>query len=318
MTRTRKRKIARGIAASGIVLGIFLLSLKQISCGKSTDVVTETSTDSTTTSDIVSTTPTPAVFGVTSISPMGDNIAGGITVTLTGTVFATGITVTLGGNACTSITIVSSTSLTCVTPGHAAGTVDVVITSGSSIVTLAGGFTYSASPPPTVSSVSPATGTLGATTNITITGANFVATPTIKVGSVTCSTPAFVSSTSLTCTVAARMYGGTANVVVTNPDSQQGTKASGYTYPNATYTFLKSQIFNPTCQSCHGVSGGLTTGDYSSVLSKITTGNSAVSTLYLRVIGTSVGTQMPSGGPYLSTEEKASIADWIDQGGSNN
>jgi uncharacterized repeat protein (TIGR01451 family) len=51
--------------------------------------------------------------------------------------------ITIGGNPCTSLTIVSSTSTTCVTPTGTEGTQDVVVTrSDGQSVTLSGAYTY--------------------------------------------------------------------------------------------------------------------------------------------------------------------------------
>ena len=72
------------------------------------------------------TTPAPTV---TSCSPNNGTTAGGTSVTITGTNFFSGtITATFGGTAATSVTFVNSTTITCVTPAHAAGLVNVVVT----------------------------------------------------------------------------------------------------------------------------------------------------------------------------------------------
>jgi len=82
----------------------------------------------------------PAVSGV---SPNSGPVAGGTAVTITGTNFASGATVTFGGTAATNIVVVSSTSITALTPPGSAGAVTVTVTnldqqSGS----LANGYTY--------------------------------------------------------------------------------------------------------------------------------------------------------------------------------
>lgn len=70
--------------------------------------------------------PAPTVL---SVSPDNGTTLGGTAVTITGASFvATPTSVTFGGSACTSVTFVSSTSLTCTTPAHAAGAVNVVVT----------------------------------------------------------------------------------------------------------------------------------------------------------------------------------------------
>ena len=52
---------------------------------------------------------------------------------------------TFGGNPATSVVVVSSTQITCVTPVGFPGTVDVQVTETAGIVTLHNGYTYIAS-----------------------------------------------------------------------------------------------------------------------------------------------------------------------------
>ena len=87
---------------------------------------------------------TPTVTGV---SPNTGGIAGGTSVTITGTNFVTPATATFGGVAATSVVVVNATTITAVTPAHAAGAVDVVVqTCGfATSAPLPNGFTYQAS-----------------------------------------------------------------------------------------------------------------------------------------------------------------------------
>lgn len=92
-----------------------------------------------------------------SIGPASGGTAGGNTVTLTGAGFLTGATVTLGGIATTNCTVVSGTTLTCTAPAHAAGAVDVTVTTAGVTRTLTNGYTYgtvTTLPPPPPSSAS--------------------------------------------------------------------------------------------------------------------------------------------------------------------
>lgn len=80
---------------------------------------------------------------VTSVTPGNGPFTGGTLISLVGARFTPGATVTIGGNPCTSITVVSSTALTCVTPANAIGMINIVVTnldgtSGS----LAQSYTY--------------------------------------------------------------------------------------------------------------------------------------------------------------------------------
>ncbi len=84
---------------------------------------------------------------VSSVTPSAGPTAGGTTVTVTGSGFEDGAIVTFGGQAATNVTVVDGETLTCVTPAHAAGAVDVVVDlpgerSGPASVTLEDGYLY--------------------------------------------------------------------------------------------------------------------------------------------------------------------------------
>jgi len=195
---------------------------------------------------------------VTAISPNAGALAGGTSVTITGTSFREGATVLVGGVDCTTPSVNSSTSIACVTGAHTAGLVDVIVSNtdaqsgtGSSL------YTYRAAP--TVTSISPSEGPLAGNTNVTITGSNFISGATVKIGSVTCSSPTVVSSTSITCATGARTAGAV-DVVVTHPDTQTGTGAGIYTYKPAAPTSLSlnNPAFTPATDNTPTVtvSGG--------------------------------------------------------------
>lgn len=89
----------------------------------------------------------PNGFQVTSISPVSGPIAGGTTVTITGSGFVAGATVAIGGVAATGAVVGGSTSLTAVTGTHATGLADVTVTiPGPRSATLAQGFFYAPDP----------------------------------------------------------------------------------------------------------------------------------------------------------------------------
>ncbi|MBB5752874.1 IPT/TIG domain-containing protein [Prosthecomicrobium pneumaticum] len=91
-----------------------------------------------------------------SLSPTTGPTTGGTSVTLTGTGFTGATEVTFGGTAATDLSVTNDTTLTVKTPAHAAGAVDVVVTTGDGSDTLASGFTYQA----VTLSLSPAAGAL--------------------------------------------------------------------------------------------------------------------------------------------------------------
>ena len=119
---------------------------------------------------------------VSAISPTSGPTAGGTPVTVTGTGFLAGASVTIGGAACTGVTVVNSTTITCITGAGTAGAANVVVTNadtqsgtGTSL------FTYVGPTPP------PPSNPPGPPTNVTATGglssANISWNPPIDPGS---------------------------------------------------------------------------------------------------------------------------------------
>lgn len=83
------------------------------------------------------------VFAITSIRPETGPAAGGTAFSIRGSGFLSGATVTIGGNPATGVVVENTNLIIGVTPAHAAGAVDVVVTNpGGTTVTLVGGFTY--------------------------------------------------------------------------------------------------------------------------------------------------------------------------------
>jgi hypothetical protein len=168
---------------------------------------------------------------VTVIVPTSGPAAGGTAVTITGTSFAAGATVALGGVAATGVTVVNATTITATTGAHAAGAVNVVVTNpGGLSGTLASGFSYgSLPPPPTVTSITPNSGSTAGGTGVTITGSNFVAGATVALGGVAATGVTVVNATTITATTSAHAAGAV-NVVVTNPNLQSGSLTKGFLY----------------------------------------------------------------------------------------
>lgn len=107
-------------------------------------------------------------------------------------------------------------------------------TFGIADVVIASTFPGGAAAAPTVTSVSPSSGTTAGGTAVTITGTGFLDAPTSATfGGTACTGLAFVSATTLTCTTAAHASGAV-DVVVTNPDAQAGTGVGVYTYASPT------------------------------------------------------------------------------------
>jgi hypothetical protein len=81
---------------------------------------------------------------VTALSPRCGMEAGGITVTVTGTNFTTTppMTVEVNGTACTGVTVVNSTTITCQTPAGVNGWYDVEVYNTYGSDTMVDGFRY--------------------------------------------------------------------------------------------------------------------------------------------------------------------------------
>jgi hypothetical protein len=212
--------------------GVTVVSPTSITCtttahaaGAVTVSVTNTDTQS---GSLASSYTYQAAPTVTSISPSSGALTGGTAITITGTGFLTGATVDLGGSACTGITVVSSTSITCTTAAHAAGAVTATVTNtDTQNGNLASAYTYQAAP--TVSAISPSIGSTTGGTNVSITGTDFLAGATVTIGGASCGTLTVVSPTLITCTTSARAA-GLVDIVVTNADTQSGTLFLGYLY----------------------------------------------------------------------------------------
>lgn len=168
---------------------------------------------------------------LTLVAPASGPTAGATTITLTGTEFGAGTTVSVGGTVATSVAVASATSLTAVTPAGVAGVANVVVTKADGqAATLAGGFTYTQSAPPAVTSISPTSATHGGGTTVTITGTGFVAGATVRFGTTVATSVTATSSTTITATAPAGTANALVSVSVTNADTQSGALASAFRF----------------------------------------------------------------------------------------
>ncbi len=90
-------------------------------------------------------------------------------------------------------------------------------------------FSAVSGPVPTVSSVSPNSGSTAGGTAVTITGTNFVTGATVTFGASAATNVAVVNSTTITATTPVGSAGAV-TVTVTNPGGQSGSLASAFTY----------------------------------------------------------------------------------------
>ncbi|MER5326980.1 IPT/TIG domain-containing protein [Streptosporangium roseum] len=177
--------------------------------------------------------PAPPAPTVTAISPTSGPIAGGTTVTITGTGLSSAFGVAFGpGNFGTSLSC-TATSCTVTSPAHAAGTVHVVVGTpyGISTPSPADEFTYTApAVAPTVTAISPTSGTTAGGTVVTITGTDLSGATGVTFGPGNAATAVACTPTSCTATSPAHAA-GTVHVQVTTAGGTSATSsADEYTY----------------------------------------------------------------------------------------
>jgi len=159
---------------------------------------------------------------ITSVSPTGGPVVGGTTVTITGTNLTNFWRVTFGGVSATGCSG-TTTQITCYTPLHAAGLVDVAVATPGGPATKTGAFTFVE--PPILDSISPVTGPAAGGTSVTLKG-NFLTNATVKFGTTT-ATSCTVTVTQIIC--GAPAGSGTVDVSVTTLGGT-ATLTNAFTY----------------------------------------------------------------------------------------
>jgi polyvinyl alcohol dehydrogenase (cytochrome) len=157
----------------------------------------------------------PEPPAITGVSPSKGPVAGGTTVTITGANFTGASAVAFGSTNAKSFTLVSSTSITAVSPARPAGVVDITVTApgGTSALTPSDRFRFT----PTVTKVTPASGPVAGGTSVTITGTGFApgtSATTFRFGAAKATSVSCASRTS--CTVLSPAHeAGTVDVEAT-------------------------------------------------------------------------------------------------------
>jgi hypothetical protein len=170
---------------------------------------------------------------VSSISPKAGPAAGGGGLVITGNNLYGASKVTIGTTVDTLIAASDTELDVGDIPAHAAGTVDVTVTtpSGTSVISSGDRYTYDAVP--TVSAIAPASGGQG--TVAAITGTGFVSGAKAMFGSKAATSTTFVSATQLKATVPAGS--GTVDVTVATPGGTSATSSAdqfAYVMPSVT------------------------------------------------------------------------------------
>jgi len=175
---------------------------------------------------------------ISSIAPAEGSSAGGTTVTINGSNLTGALAVSFGGRAATSVTVVNNTRVTAVAPAHAAGAVDVAVTTPYGTATQSNGYTYFN--PPAIATLFPAFGPPAGRTFVTMLGANFTGTTMVTFGGVAATNIAVLNDATLTLTTPAHAAGAV-DVVVT---ARGGTDTATFTYapPLSAATTLPSKV----------------------------------------------------------------------------
>ncbi len=164
-----------GMTGSGTVIAT-------IAAAKATDAAGNNNTASSGGDNTVTyNKPAGGVPTVSAVSPNSGLKAGGLSVTITGTNFAAGATVKFGNNSATNVVVVGATSITCTSPAGT-GTVHVTVTTsgGTSATSANDMFMYGDAP--TVTGVSPNSGSRLGYQTVTITGTGFATANTVLFG----------------------------------------------------------------------------------------------------------------------------------------
>lgn len=178
----------------------------------------------------------PTAPTITAVTPNRGPLAGGETVTITGTNFTPSTTVRFGDNdgVVQSVAAGGASMVVRVPAGASAAAVSVRATNAAGAATLPRGYTYAAVP--TIASVTPGSVLVAGGGLVTVTGTGFGSsgTPVVTVGGRPATCVVRTSDTQLTA-VAPDGFAGPATVTVT-PDTRGGTATSvnAVTYVAAT------------------------------------------------------------------------------------
>ncbi len=189
---------------------------------------------------------------VTSLGTSSGSTAGGTSVTITGTDLTGTTAVNFGSVPAVSWVVNSSTSITAVSPAQAAATVDITVTTtaGTSSTGAGDQFTYSAASTPSITSVSPSSGSVLGGDTITINGSNFTGATAVAFGTTQATSFTVISDNAIVVTAPA----GAAATVDITVTTYAGTSSTGSS-DHYTYTAVSAPTIT-SLGTTSGTSGG--------------------------------------------------------------
>jgi len=194
---------------------------------------------------------------LTSLAPTSGTRGTAVAVTLTGTNLTGTTAVNFSGTgvSASNVVVVNATTVTAtfnITAGAAIGTRSVAVTNSGGVASniLTGAFTVTALAPPTLTSLTPTTGTRGTAVAVTLTGTNLTGATAVNFSGtgVSASNVVVVNATTVTATfnITAGAALGTRAVSITTP---------GGTSPNLNGAFTVLAVAPPTVTSLTPTSG---------------------------------------------------------------
>ncbi|MEW1953745.1 IPT/TIG domain-containing protein [Terrabacter sp. NPDC080008] len=232
---------------------------------------------------------------VSALSVRSTTTRGGAAVTITGTALYRVSAVRFGTTAATSITRLSATQLRVTAPAHAAGTVDVRITTpgGTSPATAADRFTYTVPPvlvPPTVTALSVAAGPVAGGTVVTVTGTRLTGATAVTFGATPAARFTVLSASQLRVTAP----GHTAGTVSVRVRTASGTSVVGAAN---TYAYEAVPMLTRVSPPSGSTTGGTTVTLTGTSLGRATAVRfgTATTTRLVRVSATTLRAVTPAG-----------------------
>ena len=235
----------------------------------------------------------PPAPTVTSISPASGPIAGGTTVTITGSGFTGTLSVVFSSVAAARFTVVSDTQIVAVSPAQALGGHGIRVTTegGTSPSVTADVFTAVSAPPvPAVTAVSPASGSTSGGTSVTVTGTGFSGATRVVFGSVAATSFSVVSDSQITAVSPAEAAGGHGIRVVTAGGTSPSVTADVFTFQSAAPTVT---AINPSSGPTAGGTTVTVTGTGLTGATKVLFG-SVAATKFTVVSGTQITAVAPA------------------------